>query len=653
MRAPVRATHHARHLLAVSVALVAASLASTTRATADEPPPPEASPAMPAPPPATAPAPEPPPSAPPVTLPPPGTTPPPLPAVTGLTPLGRLHLDVHGYFRTRYVRADNVPTARVDNTGNLASATHTGRDDASSMHLVHSRLRLEPTLRWGGDPAKGVQPKVSLNAQVDLLDTVLWGDNARQASVPLFTQNPSQTGLDGTERPSLFLRRLWLEIALPVGLLRVGRQASHGGLGILFNDGNGFRNDFGDANGGTTFDRVVFLTRPLTVINALRHGDRSETPLIFLAGHDWLVEDGLGFGSKPAETTTRQNGGPFGFQTTPTCGEATDPNGSKPTRKCDDDVSQWITALVWKDTNLRWTKDTDELQIGAAYVNRGQEATKSTLHIIDGFWRFQVGLTRRGPSLLTEGEVVAIRGSSRGIKLLPGGLFDEKTGLGEKALKGDILNYAARIGLTTATWDGLVEYGSSSGDEQLIGGDQRFKMYPMNADYRMGLLMYPVVLWARSYNTLAGRASDALHGGGGVFNSSYLNPKARVRFTKETYQVELIGQGLLGWANTLNGGEVLGFVADYYAPRNAADPWKKNRCKAFDADCAIGWEADLAIKLKWLPSPNLPNAGPHDRYAMNWSNEFGVMKAGSALAPRLATGADTIWTVQSRIAFLW
>lgn len=637
MRPPVPATHRARHLLAAGVALVAASLASPTRAAADEPPPPGAAPGP----------------APQVTLPPAGEPPPPRDPAASVLPLDRLHLDVHGYFRTRYVRAGNVPTARLDDTGTLASAAHTGRDDASSAHLVHSRLRLEPTLRWGGNPAKGVQPSVSLNAQIDLLDTVLWGDNARQSSVPLFAQNPSQTGLDGSERASVFLRRLWLEIALPVGLLRVGRQASHGGLGILFNDGNGFRNDFGDANGGTTFDRVAFLTRPLTVYNALRRGDRSETPLIFLAGHDWLVEDGLGFGSKPAATSTRLNGGPFGFQTTPTCGGATEPGGTRPTSKCDDDVGQWITALVWRDTNLRWTRSTDELQIGAAYVNRSQDATKSTLHIIDGFWRFQVGLSRQGPSLLTEGEVVAIRGSSRGIKLLPGGLFDEQTGLAEKELKGDILNYAARLGLTSPAWDGLVEYGASSGDEQLIGGDQRFKMYPMNADYRMGLLMYPVVLWARSYNTLAGRASDALHGGGGVFNSSYLNPKARVRFTKETYQVELIGQGLLGWANTLNGGEVIGFVADYYAPRNAADPWKNNRCKAFDADCAIGWEADLAVKLKWLPSPGLPNAGPNDRYLMNWSNEFGVMKAGSALAPRLASGADTIWTIQSRVAFLW
>jgi hypothetical protein len=646
MGSPFRGSRALRSVLAIAT-LVGSHFTLTSRASAEEPAPP-----------ATAaitindPAPEPPPSAPPVTLPPPGSPAPEAPsAAPGAS--GRLHLDVHGYFRARYVNIRRVPVGRLDSAGTLASKAHTGRDDASNGHFVYSRLRLEPTLRWGGDPAAGVLPKVALNAQIDVLDNVVWGDNARQASVPLFAENPSTTGIYGDERPFLFVRRLWMDVALPVGMLRLGRQASHGGLGILFNDGNGFRNDFGDANGGTTFDRVVFATRPLTVYNALRRGDRSETPLIFLVGHDWLVEDSLGFGSNAADPSTRRNGGPFGFLTNPTCGTSANPDGQGLTRKCDNDVSQWLTALVWKDTAWDVVQKTDELQLGAVYVNRTQDFNQSNLHILDGFWRLQIGLSRTGPSLLTEGEVVVIRGSTKGLKLLPGGLFDDKTGLAENALKGDILNYVGRLGLTSRRWDGLVEYGHSSGDEQLIGGDRRFKMFPMHEDYRMGLLMYPVALWARSYNTAAGRASDALNSGGGVFNSTYINPKARYRFLREGYQVELIGQGLLGWADTLNGGEVLGFIADYYAPRNASDPWAKNTCTSFDAACALGWEADVAVKIKWLPSDDLPGAGPNDRYRMNWSNEFGVMKAGEALAPRLAKGADTLWTVQTRLAFLW
>ncbi|HAN31786.1 MAG TPA: hypothetical protein DCQ06_09340, partial [Myxococcales bacterium] len=225
------------------------------------------------------------------------------------------HFDLHGYYRARYVRMSNVPTARLDKEGFLASEAHTGRDDASDAHYAFMRLRLNPTLRWGGDPDKGLLPKVSLNAQVDLLDNVMFGDNARQASVPLFGENPSQTGVGGGERPGLLVRRLWVDIKLPVGLLKVGRQASQGGLGLLFNDGNGFRNDFGDAQGGSTFDRIAFATRPMTIFNAITRGDRRPTPLILVVGHDWLVEDPLGFGSDPKPPSTRRAAGPFGFLT--------------------------------------------------------------------------------------------------------------------------------------------------------------------------------------------------------------------------------------------------------------------------------------------------------------------------------------------------
>lgn len=562
-----------------------------------------------------------------------------------------LDLDLHGYFRTRYVYIANVPVARLDSNGFLASELHTGRDDASDASYFTSRLRVEPSLRFGGNVAAGAPPVVALLSQLDILDTVVWGDNARQAQVPLFAGDPSMTGLDGRERSPVLVRRLWMELSLPVGQLRVGRQPSHGGLGILFNDGNYFRNDFGDADGGMTLDRVLFATRPLTVFNALTRDDRSETPLVMLVGRDRLVEDPLGFGSDAAGVETRQEAGPFGFVSNPTCGGAADPGGTTPTEKCANSVSQWVTGLIWNDRDLRLRKDSDELLLGLFYVSRSQDFSGSRLHIMDGFWRFQTGLTETGPSLLTEGEIAVIRGRTNAIKLLAGGLFDEETGLSENTLEGDILNYAARVGLTTPTMDGLIEYGHSSGDEQLIG-DSRFRMYPMHPDYRMGLLLYPVALYSRSYNTPAGRTSDALHSGGGVFNSTYLNAKTRYRLRRDTHQVEIVAQGILAWADTLNGGRTLGFVADYYAPRDPANPFEDNTCRPFDPECALGWEIDLAVRLKWLPA-DVPGAGPHDRYMLNWSNELGVMRAGKALAPRLAEDAATLFTVQSRIAFMW
>lgn len=574
--------------------------------------------------------------------------------------LSSLSFDFHGYYRARYVNLNNVPIARTElrcvdgNCRPVRSSeveTHFSRDDASDGSFFYNRLRLEPSLRLGGDPEKGEMPKVALYSQLDLLDTVLWGDNARDAAVPLFASNPSLTGIDGSERPALLVRRLWLEVPVGIGVVRVGRQASHGGLGILFNDGNGFRNEFGDSDGGSSFDRVLFATRPLTIFNALTQGDRRETPLLLIAGHDRLVEDQLGFDSNPLRTDSRFDSGPFGFLTDPICGGEQDPQGEKPTNKCDTSVTQWITGLIWRDDALNLRSATDELTLGLIYVNRLQKFSDSSMHIVDGFWRFKFGLWS-DVSLLTEGEAAMIRGKTRSVKILAG-LLDPVTGKSAKHLKGDILNAVGRVGLTSTAWDGLVEVGYSSGDEKLIDGDNRFKMFPMHADYRVGLLMFPVALHARSANTKAGLTSDALHGGGGVFNATYLNPKARYRLQGKGHQVEFVAQAVLAWADTLNGGKSADAVAaDYYAPRDFDDPWADNRCGFLDPECSLGWELDLAVKFKWLPI-KVPGMGANDQYALHWSNEFGVMKAGYALARRLAEGADTLWTLQSRLAFVW
>ena len=58
------------------------------------------------------------------------------------------------------------------------------------------------------------------------------------------------------------LRWLYLEWLTPIGLLRVGRQPSHWGLGLVANDGD-HRPLFGDYRKGTIGDRIGFATKPL------------------------------------------------------------------------------------------------------------------------------------------------------------------------------------------------------------------------------------------------------------------------------------------------------------------------------------------------------------------------------------------------------
>ena len=68
---------------------------------------------------------------------------------------------------------------------------------------------------------------------------------------------------------------------MPVGLVKIGRQESHWGMGLLANHGNGFDDTFGENHAGATYDRVVFATKPLAIIGAAAGKDKlADIPLI-------------------------------------------------------------------------------------------------------------------------------------------------------------------------------------------------------------------------------------------------------------------------------------------------------------------------------------------------------------------------------------
>src|SRR5690606_3606252 len=123
------------------------------------------------------------------------------------------------------------------------------------------RLRITPGANYK-DLAK-------LYMTIDALDNVVWGDNRSLASTALFAGGPSVNDNAGRTVPSVRIERLWTELRLPIGLMRVGRQANHLGMGILANSGDGFDQPFGEKRTGSTVDRVLFATRPISVGQAI------------------------------------------------------------------------------------------------------------------------------------------------------------------------------------------------------------------------------------------------------------------------------------------------------------------------------------------------------------------------------------------------
>ena len=517
-------------------------------------------------------------------------------AVGGSIPLS---FDLHGYFRARAVWTGNVPIVR-----DAAAAA-----EAQDAGYVFQRLRLLPELRYGSDEDN---PIVRLRMEIDALDNIVWGDNERLANTPLFAGDPSSTDFEGLDVDTIQLKRAWLEFLMPIGQIRIGRMPSQWGLGILTTGGDGL-GEWGDPHFGTTYDRFLFATRPLTIVNALTTGDPRPTPLVFAVAYDKLVEDPLqdpamDLDGDPADPETRATV-PFDFLS----------NGSQ-------DVQEVVMALLWKDPEVNPLRETDQLLGGLYYVHRWQTSTNSYVHILDAFANVRYALGPTLPSFTFETEIVTIQGISQGISLA-GGCGPEVCNETDANIWGAV----ARAGVVDreARWAGKLELGYSSGDGQIFN-DGELSARPLHPDYHVGMLLYQVAML--SSTSRLGEEIRPLWSRGGVWNSNYIYPQARYTLIPG---VEVHGAFLLAWADELLNTVYVNERADF----------NDTGCSLFEGDCFIGWEADLALRLKW---------GEND--LMWWDTEAGIMNAGSALhqdGVNFGLSEPLLWTVQTRVGMVF
>src|SRR5262249_18388603 len=150
----------------------------------------------------------------------------------------------------------------------------------------------------------------------DLLDGVLWGDNGTFGGDPgsnsgsnVNAKNPNVTrpcvtlrgdnpldaqsyGYGICKGNEITLRKLYAEVVLPIGLLRVGRRPSNIGAGGQNNDAEGRTNRFGVSRTGNMVDRILFATKPLEAFKSKHAQDTSPNRgLIIALAYDRLVTD--------------------------------------------------------------------------------------------------------------------------------------------------------------------------------------------------------------------------------------------------------------------------------------------------------------------------------------------------------------------------
>jgi hypothetical protein len=174
---------------------------------------------------------------------------------------------------------------------------------------IEHRLRIDTAIDY--------DERVALHLSLEGLDGTLWGDNgtfggspSRSSGIRVAASNPNNvkpaigfTG--GADRldpdnygfvfvPNDFveLRRVWGEVTLPVGVLRVGRQPATDGSGLLVASGDGHENRFGYGNDGDSSDRITFVTKPLEGLKPADQRDASADRGVFLMTFYDRVADG-------------------------------------------------------------------------------------------------------------------------------------------------------------------------------------------------------------------------------------------------------------------------------------------------------------------------------------------------------------------------
>ncbi len=179
---------------------------------------------------------------------------------------------------------------------------------ARRVGWIEHRLRLDATVDY--------LDKIRIVGSVDVLDGALWGDNGTLGKTPapnagtnVSVRSPNLTraciGYRGgdpltpdaygyvlCDAQPIFVRKLYGEVVLPFGLLRIGRQPVNAGVGVQASDGDGRPNRFGVSRTGNLADRVLFATKPLEAFKPKEDRNKSETEGMFLGvGYDRLVTD--------------------------------------------------------------------------------------------------------------------------------------------------------------------------------------------------------------------------------------------------------------------------------------------------------------------------------------------------------------------------
>lgn len=169
-------------------------------------------------------------------------------------------------------------------TGDEQDTVNSSSTDASRLYACDNETQATANLRLRLNPEIHISDNVRIHAQVDLFDNLTLGstpagyrffsgENGQEVAVrsgyyPVGFYDDTTVGPDSSRNSwsnSIVVKRAWGEYSTPVGELRFGRMPNHWGLGMLYNSGDRYDDDY-----QSTIDRFMFTTgiKPLDLVIA-------------------------------------------------------------------------------------------------------------------------------------------------------------------------------------------------------------------------------------------------------------------------------------------------------------------------------------------------------------------------------------------------
>jgi len=540
-------------------------------------------------------------------------------------------IELPGYYRFRFTHESAMTLYEIPQ-----GARKGEYDSVGTIDYTEHRLRL--------DPKATLFKKLSLNLQIDLLTGMLSGSTAGREYM-WFAQREQRwndhNGWDFDNFIDYQFKRFWADWESPVGLLRVGRQGSDWGLGMIVNNGNGFRNDWGDAYYGDNVDRVLFGTKPYSIFSWIASGEKPEKdPVTIAFAYDWNVARDSTMKLAPDKWVL-----PLASTTENRIVLYAEPEN--------DYAYQLVGAIMVDTTDFG---NTAPFKAGFYAANRHMihqdvllpPQYKPPQEYLDA-WIFDLfgTLTLKPRSLdgwqfFLEGEIAGITGETNFLisKIVadPGNPFPEST--------VTQLGWTLRGGMRFKQWFSLdlLNLGYASGDSNPFDDEVRnFKFHP---DYNVGMILFEDLLAnisdASAVNATLGLGeagpvrtlgTDLIPNNGSVTNAFYVNPILRV------YPVEHL-QAMLGvlWARTAT--NYVDPIIDYYYGGGYG---LFNPLGAPSTNHEYGWEVDFGLQ-----------------YTFDWSYmdvvlgiQYGHFFPGNVFQDAEGNRMDDIDKVQTRLTFLW